>query len=186
MTKKIMALVLAAAITTGIGGFGTYAAFTDQHTLSNEVSITTGTLDVESYWATDGISSWKPVSTVTEVNEESANTLTFTNAKPGDRFQRDIIVYNAGTLEADTRIMINEEVSDKVNVKIVAVDGTETVESDDTSRFVRAMKPNRAGWVRLTVEVTVDQGVENEWMNKVVAGDAHDFIELSAHQTVEN
>jgi predicted ribosomally synthesized peptide with SipW-like signal peptide len=114
---KLLALLLAAVITTGVGGFGTYAYFTDKNQASEQVSLIMGNLKLQTYW----LGAWAQTrsnlapsdpavreavdkGTRSDVSFDDSN-LKFTNVKPGDVFQRDIVVHNIGSLIASNVII---------------------------------------------------------------------------------
>ncbi len=186
MTKKIMVLLLAAAITTGIGGFGTYAYLTDRDTLADDINITMGSVDVEAYWATDGdLTNWVATSGATEALRDGSG-LNFKNVKPGDTFEREVVIANYGTLKADITIEISGEIGKLLNVKLVNVtsqNGNFAQEENNGRWYENGVNPN-GGFIRATVQVTVPEDAGNEWMSKLINANANQFIEANTHQTI--
>lgn len=188
MNKKIVALLLAAALTTGLGGFGTYAYFTDTDVLKDNVNITMGNLDVKAYWATEEYrNKWVATSSATEVTSETSSTLTFENVKPGDTFERVAVIANYGSLKADMTVQLNKNLPEGLEVELVNVDsqtGKVQVDPNYPDRwYENAVGPN-GGFIIATVKVTVDPELGNDWMNHVFKLDAQDFIVVGAHQTI--
>lgn len=188
MKKRILGLILAASIATGVGGYGTYAYFTGSDKLKDDVNITMGNIDVDAYWATDaGKTQWKATSGATEVKSSTADTLTFENAKPGDTFERDVVVANMGSLKADMSVAYNTELSDIVDVELVNVTsqtGKVLLDPNVAHRYYENAVGANGGWIRGTVRITIKKETGNEWMNKVINKEAHDFITVGAHQTI--
>lgn len=189
MNKKITALLLAAALTVGVGSYGTYAWFTDQETVDDNVSITMGKLDIKADWA--HLSSWKATSDSTEANHKLAKGLSFDNVKPGDTFERKMTVTNIGSLDADVTLGLSEkleELSDKISVEIVdneniilpgrwykigklkAQNGD--VEEASLNKYSRDF----------TVKVTV-KNLGNEYQDKDLINEVLDFVIVDAIQT---
>ncbi|WP_411168676.1 TasA family protein [Clostridium sp. MB05] len=188
MNKKIAALLLAAALTTGMGGFGTYAYFTDSDTLTDNVNITMGTLDVDAYWATDaGKDTWKATSKATEVKSTNAETLTFENVKPGDTFERDVVIANQGSLKADTTVELKKNLPQGLKVELVDVTsqtGKVAIDPNYANRLYENGVGAHGGFIRATVKVTVEESMSNEWMGKAFELGAQEFIVVGAHQTI--
>ena len=186
MNKKIIALTLAAALFTGVGTFGTYAYLTDSESVNNDVNITMGTLDVNAYWANDGVNTWRPTSVATEaIAKDGGATLSFENVKPGDTFEREIIVANYGSLNADTTIELAEGRSEQLGVKMELVDsqyGNAQVEENTGRIYTRAMQNGE--WMRVKITVTVPADAGNDWNAKVFNAPAANFINVGAHQTI--
>ncbi|MGL5352323.1 MAG: TasA family protein, partial [Clostridium sp.] len=156
MNKKITALLVAAAITTGMGGYGTYAYFNGITELDNNVSITMGEIKVTPYWAADGQNTWNSTSKVSEViAKDGGQTLSFENVKPGDTFERDIMIANYGTLNAKTVVTLEPTIAEKLGLELVAIESSDKdirVESDGRI-WSDSIAPG--GWIRATVKVTV-------------------------------
>lgn len=186
MNKKIIALGLAAALVTGVGSFGTYAYFTETEKVDNNVNITMGTLDVNAYWANDGISSWKATSTATETSAlDAGKTLSFQNAKPGDTFEREIIVANYGSLNSDTTVQLNADRSNDFDIKMDLVNSQfdNAFVEEGTGRICsRAMQNGE--WMRIKITVTIPNDMGNDWQNKLFNADAATFVVVGAHQTI--
>lgn len=185
MNKKIVALALGAAITTGIGGFGTFAYFTDTQVVKDNISITMGTLKGEANW---GAGEWMSYNTATEaVQTQALDGLIVSNVKPGDKFYRDMVVKNAGTLNADMTLNLGEFSNEGLEVTyVVNRDGKWSDERfDATNRFeTLAVEPGTEMIVR--VEVSIPETTENELQGKnLINADAHEFITVGMHQTIE-
>lgn len=177
MNKKIIALMMAAAITTGIGGMGTFAYFTDTEVVKNDVSITMGTLDVK---VTEG--EWKVSSAQNEAQNASVeNNLDVTNVKPGDCFYKDVTVRNDGTLLSDTSINLNKSFYEHgFEVRMSRLVNGEWESSD---RFeYPALAVGGEETVRLEVFVKTELG--NDWQGKGGFYEGHDFITVGAHQVI--
>lgn len=181
MNKKIIALLLGAALTTGIGGFGTYAYFTDREDVKNNVNITMGRIEASTNW--EG-SSWNAVSAQNEARSILKDgSLTFENVKPGDYFYRDIIVENTGSLVADTIITLNESFSADLNTSFVVNDGSGYLDHINPSRVeVKNLAPGAKLTVRVTIEVPTEFG--NAWSDKVFNAENHNFISVDMHQAI--
>ncbi|MDU5111468.1 MAG: TasA family protein [Clostridium sp.] len=188
MNKKIAALLLAATLTTGLGSFGTYAYFTDNDTLTDNVNITMGNLKVDAYWATDaGKDTWVATSNATEVTSETSSTLTFNNVKPGDTFERDVVVNNYGSLKADISVQLKKELPSGLTVELINVvsqTGKVQVDPNHPDRWYENAVGANGGFIRATVKVTVDPTLGNEWMDKAFTLNANEFIVVGAHQTI--
>lgn len=190
MKKRIIALLMAAAITTGVGGFGTYAYFTSAAEVNSNVNIAMGTLDVNADWSDVQTTKWVAQSAGNEATatDDGAN-LDFTNVKPGDTFFRDVKVTNDGTLAADTAIILNDsfygegfEVDFHVSKDANGVDLVETTADGKRRVEVQAMEPG--AYYNVRVEVMVKEGLGNEWQGTGGTFDANNFITVSAHQIV--
>lgn len=186
---KIVSLLMAAAITTGVGGYGTYAYFTDSDSLKNEVNITMGKLDVKAYWATDAnADSWRATSKVTEVvDKDGGKTLSFENVKPGDTFERDIIVANYGTLKADTTVEFNPKLVDGLKLEMVnftSQHGHAQIDPNVPNRVYENGMEVR-DFIKMTIRVTVPTNAGNDWMEKLINTDAQEFVKVGAHQVIE-
>lgn len=184
MNKKIIALLLGAALTTGIGGFGTYAYFTDRAELSNKVNITMGELKSEVNW-TDG--AWVPYLDSTEVKAvDNGQTLSYENVKPGDVFYRDFTITNAGTLEADTIIQLKKSMDENIKLSLVVFneDGSmiTRLSGENLRHDINAVQPGVTYKARIEMEVNKEMGVD--WMNKNINADAHTFMSVDLHQTI--
>lgn len=189
MTKKLIALLMAAAVTTGVGGYGTYAYFTDSDSLTDSVNITMGTLDVKAYWATDeGKDSWVATNPATEVTSTSANTLTFENVKAGDTFERDVIVANYGSLKGDITVEVKKNLPYGIDVELINVTSqTGNIASDPNvpNRWYENGVGANGGFIRVTVKVTINSELGNEFIGKNIANlDTYEFITVGAHQTI--
>lgn len=183
MNKKIIALLLGAALTTGIGGFGTYAYFTDRAELSDKVNITMGTLDTEVKWADN--SSWIPYSDATEV-VDNGQGLSYTNVKPGDLFYRDFVITNAGTLKADTIIQLKESFNPNVKLSLVIFDQNDKMitrlSGENARHDIRAVESGVTYKAR--IEMEINKEIDNELLGKTINADAHNFMSVDVHQTI--
>lgn len=178
MNKKIIALLMAAAITTGMGGFGTLAYFTDTEVVKNDVNITMGTLDVVT---TEG--EWQVASAKNEAQKTIVrNDLVVENVKPGDVFYKDITVTNAGTLLSDTSINLNPSFRGdafEVRMSRLKEDGS----WDISDRFeYPALGVGEEVTVRL--EVFVNTELDNTWQGTGGLFEGHNFITVGAHQVI--
>lgn len=195
MKKRIIALLMAAAITTGVGGFGTYAYFTSAAEVNSNVNIAMGTLDVNAQWGQEPGQNpiWAVKSAGDEANLEGAgDDLDFTNVKPGDVFYRDVTVSNDGTLAADTVIEAMDAFNtDGFEIDFQAIKMNEanagwlekTTDANGRERFeIRAMQPGEKYNVR--VSMTVKEGLGNDWQATGGAVTANKFLHVSAHQII--
>lgn len=182
MNKKIIALLMAAAITTGMGGYGTMAYFTSQENVAEGINITMGALDVSAEWD-QRFDNWIAVSANGEAKVEGGN---FTNVKPGDYFYKDIIVSNDGTLKADTVITLLdgfEEEGITTSMSVSDDQGNEIQLANANRADIRAMEVNAVYTVRVNIEVS--DKLTNDAAQKVFNNvNAEDFIKVTSHQTI--
>lgn len=89
--NKTIGFMLAATLLVGGTFMGTKAWFTDQAEANANLTITTGSMDLE---VSEG--DWTKVGD-SESTPESGNT--FTNVRPGDKFTKTVTVTNEGTLK---------------------------------------------------------------------------------------
>ena len=93
--NKTVAYIMAAALLIGGAGLGTKALFSDSATANgNDLKITMGNLHIKA-----SESDWKVTSgDGTEVKQGDASNK-FTNVKPGDSFEKTVILDNEGSLD---------------------------------------------------------------------------------------
>ncbi|WMJ21943.1 SipW-dependent-type signal peptide-containing protein [Paludicola sp. MB14-C6] len=192
MNAKIIGLLVAAALVTGMGGFGTHAYFTDTDALTDQVNITMGKLDTAVFWATDaGKDQWVATSKATEVKSKEAKTLSFENVKPGDTFERVATIANYGTLKGDITVAFNRQLAGldnkAISVELVNVTSQTrkvAVDPNVTDRYYENGVAPNGGWIQVTVKITVNKEVGNDWMSKVINADANEFLLVGTHQTI--
>lgn len=188
MNKKLIALLVAAGIMTGVGGFGTYAYFTDAAKVDDEVNITMGDVNVEAWWSTDSrdTTKWTATSSATEVANKTSDTLTFENAKPGDTFERTILVANYGSLKSDVSVAFNPDLNKIMKVELTNVSsqyGNVQKDPNVANRYYEnGLLPG--SWIKATVKVTISKDAGNEYMKQVFSSDPYTFINVNAHQTI--
>lgn len=178
MNKKIIALLMAAAITTGMGGFGTLAYFTDTEEVKNTVNITMGTLDVVT---NEG--EWQVASAKGEAKRTAVkNDLMVENVKPGDIFYKDITVTNAGSLMSDTSINLNDTFNHGFEVRMSRLNADGQWESANRFEYP-ALESGKEVTVRLEVFVKTELG--NDWQGTGGLFEGHNFITVGAHQVIQ-
>lgn len=184
MTKKIIALIVAATVVTGTGAFGTHAILTQDNTVKDNINITMGTLDVASYWT----GNWAATSSVTEVNNTGAG-LSYSNVKPGDTFERTIAIANRGTLQADVVASIVNNYSDDFDVEIVNVayntyGPKAQMNQDNTEVAKRFTTRDGSGnhYMNVTLKVTVKDSASASNVGKALKADSADFLNVTATQ----
>lgn len=182
MNKKLIALVLGAVITSGIGGFGTYAYFTDREAASESVSITMGTVDASVNWIGSG---WTPFTNGTEAIEMMTDDFGFTNVKPGDEFYREIEVVNTGSLKADTIVELNANLGAELNVDFQVMHEDKTWDENfygKDNRFEKlAVAPGEKLVVRVHVRIPKEM---TNFEGKEFNFDAQEFVVVNMHQTI--
>lgn len=178
MNKKIIALLLATALTTGMGGFGTYAYFFEKDEIGSNVNIAMGTLNTESNWT----GYWTNESVGEEVSmEEKAYDLNASNVKPGDIFKRTFSVSNVGTLKSNVKIKLMDTFAYgfDVEMKILSTRFEKDLEIVDNCIYVNEFEVQDNIQLELTVKVREDLDVS--WMN--TGGHfIHNFIEVESEQ----
>lgn len=102
--KKIAALLLAAALVVGSGTYGAYSYFTDRAETKANIEIKVGNLKVTS----DSSSEWQYVPVGEKANDKiNVSDLTeneVSNIRPGDAFEKEIVIKNTGSLTQDLKI----------------------------------------------------------------------------------
>lgn len=199
MKKKILGLLLAAFITTGIGGFGTFAIFSGNAKYHDQVNITMGSLEVKAQqsayggqWRkSDGKSETKDTATES-INKGNLQQLTFTNVKPGDEFVKTVQVSNYGTLKADTTVkLVNQYPSDALEVTVTPYVNYDKVviTGDQINGFNMILPPHEKpeGWcqgVLFEIKVKV-KDVGNWWQNKTIDLGNFEFLNVDYKQVVK-
>lgn len=177
MNKKITALLLAAALTVGVGSYGTYAYFTDEDKLSENVNITMGILDIESEW----VGQWKVTSVGNEAekktsllpNIEFSDDLDYRFVKPGDYFTRKVTIKNVGNLNADAYVQVNNPYSDIFDLEVIPVNANKVGDIVDQNGVKKFDIGNMEGKKRIfqcydsaTVEIKlIVKNLNNDWQN---------------------
>lgn len=180
MNKRIMALILGAALTTGMGGYGTYAYFTDHQEVKDNVEIVFGKLDVEADWNKDGIYEWASIS---DVSESKIGEKDITNVKPGDKFTREIKVKNTGTLKGDLEINLNESFHEAFDVKMKVYGDTATSSKYYNKYREKAVEPGEERV--LAIEITAKPGIGNDLQGNKIRKEAHEFIDVDLTQVTK-
>lgn len=177
MNKKITALLLAAALTTGVGAYGTYAYFTDTAQVKNNVNITMGTLDVQADWMEQN---WNKISVGDEASLKGTSydgQLAYEYVKPGDIFTRKIKVQNIGNLRANVTAEVYNPYNNifDLNVKLNG-------ENQSTSFEIGEMDANGKMSQEITLELTV-KDLNNEWQGANIGNiEADEFVKIYAEQ----
>lgn len=127
--NKTVAFMLAATLMVGGTFLGTKAWFTDTETSSNNLVVTTGTLDLtvtdNEGWvrkSTDSTGQANHTESLESAKDET-NT-SFTNVRPGDYFEKEITVTNTGTLKQ--KLTITNNITTGSDLYDVSVTGLST------------------------------------------------------------
>ena len=198
MNKKITALLLAAALTTGVGAYGTYAYFSDEAKVSENVNITMGKLDIEADWS--GL--WNVTSVGSEAEKKigsgttipggpKSNDLDYQFVKPGDYFTRKVTIKNIGNLNADAYVEMNNPYSDIFDLEIVPVDTNKVgniIDQNGVKKFDIGNMNGAKRWFECgdsaTVEVKLTvKHLNNDWQ-EFETGDINveEFVKVYAEQ----
>jgi hypothetical protein len=196
--KKLVALILVGILTTGMGVFGTFSAFSGSSTFSDKVNITLGTLVVNAtqaayggVWrASNGIIHTDTIDTKSQaINPTGDQTLTFENAKPGDVFVKTVLVNNYGSLNANTLIKLAPQpanspfdvtISPSVNYAHVTIAGNQT----DGFTMVLPTNEHSQDWgqgVLFEIKVTIKDG-GNDWQGLNINLGTQKFIDVTYSQ----
>lgn len=102
--KKIAALALAAALVVGSGTYGAFSYFTDRAETKANIEIKVGNLKVES--KNDNTWVYVPVGGMEndKVSLEDIEDNKVSNIRPGDAFEKLIVIKNTGSLTQDLEI----------------------------------------------------------------------------------
>lgn len=208
MKKKIAALVLAATLVTGMGGYGTYSYFRDEADFTQNISITTGTLDIStssSKWETKAIELNMNNKDVTEneveeilaeeritigqiTTTDNVNALTAVNVKPGDYFTRKITISNDGTLDANVKVSIKDLTDSNLNLSIDEVSGIKGIREKNIpvqeNGIIEVKMPAGSSFVvKLKLEVSTELTNENaKDIENVLINDNVELLKVKAEQ----
>lgn len=187
MKKKIIALLMAAAMTTGLGGYGTYAYLSDQKTVNESVNLTLGKVSTMLEWKDPGLGEnvqWHKVGANNESNKTEGNqNLDFTNVKPGDQFEIEFAFDNDGTLTTNNILAVNNsieglDISVRKAVKGGNVNKEKVVFYQDGTVKVNKMSPSE--YIVLDLVVTVNKDITAS--NLVISSNINDFVTVTAEQ----
>lgn len=185
MSKKIIALFIAALITIGTGSYGTYAYLQSSKDVTDNVNITMGTLEVSSYWDSE----WTATNESTE-SVKTGNGLSFKNVKPGDTFTRVICITNRGTLKAVVEATVNSEIGNGIDVDIVAATANkwsaqpDAISSNTVGKTLSVKNSDGGHYMYVTVQVTItDEIFENtDLLSNVFSAEAATFLDVQSSQ----
>lgn len=179
MNKRILALLIAAAVTTGMGGFGTVAYLSDKAQVNDQISITMGTLDVEANWY-DG---WKQTANETsKVTESTINGSSITNVKPGEEFYRDVVIKNIGSLNASTEIILNE-IYNNENLTVTCrllTDKVNIITVDPNKTFKGILSPGVE--CKLRLKIKINSNVEENTVSEILNATTEEIFTVTAKQ----
>lgn len=132
--RNKLPLLLAALLTLSLIIYGSFAYFSDEAKQNADLEIELGNVNLQSI-EDEG---WKPFLgdnedyshiTVNHSDTELPNTTKISNARPGDRFTRDFIFKNSGTLDAQIEINTNLGSYGLISVTV------EDIKKDDNSNM---------------------------------------------------
>lgn len=181
MNKKILGLVLAAAMVTGVGGFGTMAALTSGDTVDETVNITLGSVTVDARW-TEGEWAVNSVGNEAELQATddgwglSIKDLKAVNVKPGDTFTRNFMVANTGSLRSNMSLAVVDAIQGAdITIELVNNNGADNVECQSKNSTITNIGA-RGVFIEYKMTVTVQDNFE-VFTEKLV-----DLINVSATQ----
>lgn len=181
MNKKIIGLLLSAAIFTGVGSYGTYAYFTDQAKVSEDIVIEMGSVKVNAKW---GENPWKVDSNNKKIKAlDNGESLKYTNVKKGDTFSRKVFINSTGTLESNIKVKLNNPNSEFFDIyikegSIKVKDGLKDVKK--TSFYVDNFNTNEE--LSFIIEVKIKKQANNKEEKIDFKGNVENFIVVDAEQ----
>lgn len=175
MNKKIIVLFLAAVVFTSAGSFGTYAYFNHKVTLSENINLKMGKVEINAKWNGNWICKDKEVKP-----KDNGKTLNYENVKKNSVFEREIKVESVGSLKSNLHVDVkNSDIKEKLKVEIVqkSITTTSGELENGNKHFFRINNFSSGAVSTFKIRVTVkdaSQDINNMKIN--------DFVNIYAEQ----